>query len=88
VDGTRRRKIHEMFPAHLSCHDIVKTSDGREIWRQVEKYQEGPNKKKRQEYSVCSSHRIVKRLKEVQDDDGGEQDINGTRRSNNLVREG
>jgi hypothetical protein len=38
----------------------VKTRDGSEIWRPVEKYQqEGRKKKRRQEYSVRSSLRIL-----------------------------
>lgn len=67
LDGSQRRTIHEMFsPAHLTCHDVVKTSDGKEIWRERQK--EAGNKKKKQEYSVSFSHRIVKRLKRMHDE--------------------
>jgi hypothetical protein len=70
--GRGWRKIHEMFPSHLTCHDIVKTTDGREIWRPLSREAEGAGKQqKNREYSVCSSHPIVKRLKEIQREEGG-----------------
>lgn len=50
------RKIHQLFPG-MSCHDILKSEAGRQIWRKTASV---PADKLGKKYSILSSHEYVK----------------------------